>query len=341
MAWQERIQTVNRRTQLGVESTSALGTAVACNKLIECFDWTYGIDADVSMFGSSGHKYDEVQQENWEQSTIDVSGNMDFNGVCYLLPSTMGSVNPAAHLASSTAKDWIFTPPVSGSIVPQTYTLQAGDAVRAFSLSYGLFNSFGYKGTRKTPFTVSAKGFGQQISDGITLTANPTAVALSPVVGKFFNVYLDTSSGGLGTTLLTSCYSMDFSFDNIYGVFYPINRANASFTGHIDLKPKATLKLILETDAVGLAGMQSTYLQGGATAYVRVQAQGNQIANDGPGSIKATFQHDMACKVGKPSAFKDEQGIYAVEWELTVIEDPSWSSGQAQQITVTNLIAAL
>ena len=341
MTWNPKIQTINQRVQLGVESTSALGTAVAASKLLECFTWTLGIDADVSTFGSSGHKYDEVQEENWEQTSIDVSGNMDFNGVIYLLASAMGSVNPAAHLASATAKDWIYTPPIYGSIVPQTYTLQQGDSIRARSLPYALINSFSYKGTRKTPFSVSAKGFGQSLTDGITLTSSPTAVALSPVVGKFFNVYLDTTSAGLGTTQLTSCYSVDYSFDSVYAPFYPLNRSNASFTGHIDTKPKATLKLILETDATGLATMQTTYLQGGATAYVRVQAVGNQIANDGPGAINATFQHDMACKVGKPSPFKDEQGIYAVEWELTVVEDPNWSSGTAQKVTVTNLLASL
>lgn len=341
MTWSPESQSVNQRIQLGVESTSALGTSVAASKLLDCFSWVLGIDAGVSMFGASGHKYDLAQEEDWEQSTIDVSGNMDFNGVIYLLASTMGSVNAVTHGSSSTAKDWVFTPPTTGSIVPQTYTLQQGDSTRARSLSYGLLNDFGYKGTRKTPFAVTAKGFGQQITDGITLTSSPSSVALAPVVGKFFNVYLDTTSGGLGTTLLTRCFSVDYSFSNVYAPFYPINRANSSFTGHVDMKPKPILKLILETDAAGLATMQSTYLQGGNTAYIRIQAQGNQIASDGPGSVKATFQHDMACKVGKPSPFKDEQGIYAVEWEFTVIEDPAWSSGTAQIVTVTNLIASL
>ena len=192
MPWTPRISNVNQQVQLGVESTSAFGTAVACTKLIKCFTWTLGIDANVSMFGSTGHKYDEAQEEDWEQTSMDVAGNMDFNGVCYLLASAMGSAAPVAHSSSATAKDWIFTPPITGSIVPQTYTVQQGDSVRARSFPYGLFNSYGFKGTRKTPFTVSAKGFGQAMSDGITLTSSPTSVALAPVVGKFFNIYLDT-----------------------------------------------------------------------------------------------------------------------------------------------------
>ncbi len=341
MTWTPEVQTINQRIQIGAESTSALGTAVAASKLLECFTWTIGIDTDISFFGSSGHKYDQVQEENWEQTSLDAQGNLDFNGVCYLLASVMGSVSPVAHGSSSTAKDWIFTPPIYGSIVPQTYSIQQGDSIRARSLSYGILNSFGYKGTRKQPFTVNAKGFGQALSDGIILSSSPTAVALSPVVGKFFNVYLDTTSGGIGTTLLTRCFSVEYAFDNVYGPFYPLNRANPSYTGHVDLKPKTTLKLKLETDATGLATMQTTYLQGGSTAYIRVQAQGNQIASDGPGSVKATFQHDMACKVGKPSTLGDDQGIFAVEWEFTVVEDASWNSGQAQQVTVTNLLTAL
>ena len=49
----------------------------------------------------------------------------------------------------------------------------------------------------------------------------------------------------------------------------------------------------------------------------------------------------MAVKVSKPSPFKDEQGIFAEEWELEVVEDPAWNSGQAQVFTVTNLLTAL
>lgn len=429
MTWNPEISNVNQQVQIGAESTSALGTAVAATKLLKCFTWNIGIDAGVSMFGSTGHKYDETQEEDWEQTAFDVSGNMDFNGVPYLLAGTMGSVNPAAHGTSATTKDWIYIPPIFGSVVPQTYTVMQGDSVRARSFPYALFNSFGYKGTRKTPFTVTGKGFGQALTDGITLTSSPTSIALAPTTGKFFNVYLDTTSAGLGTTLLTRCFSVDYAFDAVYDPFYPLNRSNASYTGHVDVKPKTTLKIILAVDAVGLAAMQTTYLQNGATAYIRVNATGKIIdnsylvtlgspsggnftltyksqttaniafgasaaavqsallllstipagtvtvsgSNGGPytvtfsgalatdssaltgsgagltgGAFSAAsavvsnvFQHDMACKVGKPSTFKNEQGIYAAEWELTIIEDPAWNSGQAQTVTVTNLITAL
>jgi len=50
-------------------------------------------------------------------------------------------------------------------------------------------------------------------------------------------------------------------------------------------------------------------------------------------------RHDMAVKVSKPTPFKDDKGVFAEEWEFTVVEDATW--GNAQKVTVTNLLTAL
>jgi hypothetical protein len=51
------------------------------------------------------------------------------------------------------------------------------------------------------------------------------------------------------------------------------------------------------------------------------------------------FTHDMAVKVSNVTDFQDSGGIYAIEWELTLVEDGGW--GKAQTATTTNLITAL
>lgn len=338
MTWQAERSTVSQRVQIGAESTTALGTSVAAGKLLECFDFTLGIQADVNFFTPTGRKYPNTQEENTEWSEIAITGNLDYNGVIYLLAGIMGSSTVAAHLASTTAKDWVYTPPLSTpDVVPQTYTIEQGDAIRAHKASYALVHEFGYKGTRKD-FTCSAKMLAQPISDGITLTASPTVVALSPVVAKQVNVYLDTTSAGLGTTQLTRALSIDYSMTNVYGPLWVLNRSTTGWTAHVDLVPKATVKLKVEADAGGMAMLG--YLQTGTTYWLRVDALGTAaIAADGPGNIFAEFKHDMAVKFGKPSTFSDDQGVYAIEWELMVVEDPTWA--KAQTLTVTNLIAAL
>ncbi|MGH2478200.1 MAG: hypothetical protein ACRDHW_00875 [Ktedonobacteraceae bacterium] len=337
MTFTPEISSINQRVQVGAETT--IGTAVAAGKLLQCYDWTPAIQADIAAYTPTGHKYITEQEENAEWIETTIGGYLDFNGVVYLLAGAMGAITPASHGASTTAKDWIVTPPITGSVAPQTYTVMQGDSVRARKWAYGLISEFGYKGDRKSPFTVSSKMLGQPLQDGITLTASPTAVALAPAVGKMFDVYLDTASGGIGTTQLLRVLSIEFAMTNIYGPLWVLNRSTVGFTAHVDLMPKSTFKILLEADANGMTPL--SYLQSGATSYLRVQAQGNQIASDGPGAISNTFTHDAAIKVGKPDPFSDNQGVYAIGYELVVCEDPAWNSGQAQTVTATNLITAL
>lgn len=326
---------VNQRVQVGAEST--IGTAVPANKLLQCFDWTFGIEAEIQKFTPTGHKYVSVQEENMEWVSGTLSGTLDYNGMLYPLSGVMGAVTPVSHGSSATAKDWIFTPPITGSVAPQTYTIQQGDSSHAHSFAYGLFTQFGYKGDRKS-FTTSGTLIGTNLSDGITLTSTPSAIALAPVVAKQVNVYLDSSTGNLGNTLITkSALAVDYTMSGVYEPFWPLNRSNVSFTSHVDKAPTCTIKLLMEADATGMQLL--TYLQTQTTYYLRVQAVGTQIATDGPGAVNQTWTHDMAVKFDKPSTFQDKDGIFAIEWTATIVEDPTW--GKSQTMTVTNLLTAL
>lgn len=336
MTFQPERASINQRVQLGAESTSAIGTAVAASKLMECFDWVFGIDGDIQTYRATGHKYPTVQEENTEWVAGTVGGTFDYNGVIYPLSSVMGSVSASTHGSSATAKDWVFQPPTSGSVAPQTFTIQQGDSTHAHSFAYGLFTTFGYKGDRKS-FTVSGNTIGQPLSDGITLTSNPTPIALAPIVAKQVSIYLDSSSGALGSTQLLRALSVDFNMGGVYQAFWTLNRGTVGFTSHVDLAPSTMIKIMVEADTQGMSLL--TDLQTGSTVYIRVSAQGAQIAADGPGAVYQSFTHDMAVKIGKPSTFQDKDGLFAIEWPGLVVEDPTW--GKSQTATVTNLLTAL
>ncbi len=47
----------------------------------------------------------------------------------------------------------------------------------------------------------------------------------------------------------------------------------------------------------------------------------------------------MAVKVSKPSPFSDKEGVFAEEWEFTIVEDAAW--GAAQKFLITTLLTAL
>lgn len=330
------VATINNKVQIGSESTT--GTSVAANKQVNCWSWSVGIQADSKQYTGTGRKYPSSVVENKEWSAGTVDGPLDFNALIYPGCGALGNVSAVAHGSSATAKDWIWTPPLTGNASPKTFTIEQGDAVRAHKFTYGLFTSFNYKISRDEA-TCNFDYIGQLMSDGITMTASPTAIALSPMAAKQFNVYMDSTSGGLGTTQLTRVVSVEFAMSNIYNPAWFINRSQSSWTTHIDTMPTTSFKIIVEADATGMSPLSS--LQAGTTQYIRVEAIGAQIASDGPGAVNATFWHDMAIKFTKPNPWQDSNGIFALEWDAIVVEDTAWGSGTAQKVTLTNLLTAL
>jgi hypothetical protein len=417
---------INQKVQIAVETTS--GTAVPANRSLNWGTIQLGIESDIKQYLATGHKYTSIQVENMEWTSGSMDGPLDFNASVYPLSGAMGSTSPVASGASTLAKDWIFTPPITGNASPKTFTIEQGDAVRAHKLAYGLFTQWGYKGTRKD-FTTSTKLVGQLLTDGITMTSSPTSIALAPMVAKQFNVFLDTTQAGLGTTKLTRVLSVEFNMDNIYNPAWFINRSDPSWSTHIDTEPKTSFKLMLEADATGMGLL--TPVRDGSTRYIRVEAQGALLDNiqtvtlgspsagtftltykgqttsalafnaaasavqtafvalstvgsgnatvsgsaGGPYSITFptsgtlsqdttaitgsgasltggtfaitqsqvynAFKHDIAVKIGKPAPWSDSDGVFAIEYECVVVEDASWGSGTAHQITLTNLLTSL
>ena len=433
MAFTSQRAFINQTLQFGLEATP--GVNVAAGKKLQCFDIILGMMADANAYTPTGRKYPAIVIENSEWVEGTMGGVLDYNGLVYPLSGVCGAPVITAHGASTTAKDWTITPPLTGSVQPQTFTIEQGEnnafgnAIWNHKVNYGLFSELGYKIDRKAGATVSGKLLAQQLQTAITMTSSPTAIAIQPSAGKHFNVYLDTTFANIGTTLIaTEDMSVDFAFSNVYAPFFPINRANLGFTAHVDTKPTALLKLLLQADPTGMALL--TYLEAGQTVFVQVNGQGNIIDNlqtvtigggatggtftlsykgqttanitysaaltsatvntafqllstvstnctvtgsaggpyiftfSGPlasdmsavgvtntgltggtptvssvAQAYAAFKHNMACKVSKPNPFQDKDGIFATEWELTVVEDAA--SGLAQQFILTNLLTAL
>jgi hypothetical protein len=329
--------TINQNTQIGVESTA--GTSVPANKLLRWGNWKFGIEAEVKTYRGTGRKYAVSSALNKEWSSGSVDGPLDFNALIYPLNGAMGTGTIAVSGTSATAKTHTFIPPISGNTSNKTYSFENGEtATRAQKFAYGLFTKFGYKGTRDE-FTCSAALIGQLTSDNITMTASPTTIALAPSSANQWNVWMDATSAGLGTTQLVNVADIEFEMSDIYGPAWFINRSASSWTAHIDKPPKATFKITQEADASGMLPLAS--MRAGTTQYIRAEAQGNQIASDGPGAVYNGFVHDMAVKFVKPTEWKDQDGIYAITWECEIIEDSAWGSGQAQKLVITNLLTAL
>lgn len=276
MPWAPEVSSVNSTAQWGIQTNPE--TAVAANKRIDCYVLKDGIKPERKTTAGTGRKYPSVQQLNSELTEGSLEGSMDFNGILYPIASALGKRTPVAHGASATAKDWIYPASLSGSIEPQVYTIEKGEAAtRAHKYAHMLFNKFGYKLNRKTDASVSGGWFAQRTTDGITMTGSPTIVPLQPMTGQQFNLYLDPLSANLGTTQLLKALEFEFSLDNIYNPAWYINRANSSFSTYVDTKPSATVKFKLAADAVGMGLVD--LMRSGATRFMRVEAVGDLIDN--------------------------------------------------------------
>src|SRR6185437_7869956 len=158
---------------------------------------------------------------------------------------------------------------------------------------------------------VEGDWFAQAFTEGATLTSSPAEVALLPMTGAQANIYLDTTSAGIGTTQLNDPLKVDFKASGYYGQYWPINRANNSFGAHVELLPKNELKITLQANSTGIA-VKTNYLETGSRCYVRTDIQGAVI--DSGNSISARMRHDMACFVTDMAEFSDVDGVYAVEY---------------------------
>lgn len=329
---------INQQVQVGVEVTH--GTAVSATKLLTAFIWTAGLKATTKQNRGTGRQYPSASALLTEMSAGKVSGPGDFAELVYILATLYGAGTSAAHSPSVTAYDWSWTPGITGSYasLAKSLTMQMGDASDAEQYAFLVFTGFGYSFDRKQEVTISGDWMAQTFTDGISLTASPTAVEQLPMTGAQFNVYLDTTSGGIGGTQLSNPLKVDYKASGYYDPYWPINRANASFTDLVDKEKKHELKLSLEADSTAIA-IKGSYLEVGARAYVRIAGVGPLI--DVSNSVHAAFTHDMACFVSEMSEFGDEDGVYKVDYTLQIAEDTAWNSGEAQKISLTNLVSAL
>jgi hypothetical protein len=270
---------VNQQIQIGKETTP--GTPVSASKLLDAFTWTFGGKPTTKQFRGTGRQYPSASALLTEMSGGKISGPLDYAQSVYPVSSLFGAATITSHAGTTTVKDWKWTPPLTGSYAANaiTYTLQQGDNIDAEQYAFAVFTGWGYSFTRKQEAQISGDWMSQTFTDGITLTSSPTAVVQEPAVGANFNLYLDATSANIGTTQLTDPLKCDFAASDYYDGYWPINRANSSYTGIVDKEKKNELKFTLQANSTGIA-IRGSYLEIGALAYVRVNGQGQLIEND-------------------------------------------------------------
>jgi hypothetical protein len=320
---------ISQAIQIAKETTP--GTPVAANKQLQSIGIAPGIQADVNEFRPTGTKYVTSVNEGREWTQADISGQPVYDEIAYILASILGT--PVDTVTGTTGQQHVYSPSSTTEDTPITYSIEQGSSVRAHKFAYGLVTDFNIDFSRVN-VEIGGTLIGQRITDAITMTASPTALPQSPILPAQMDVFLDPTSGALGTTKLTRVLSGSFSLGSRFGPIWPVNSALTSFAAHVETEPDAGLSLVMEADAAGMAML--TNLRAGSVQFCRLKWTGPVI---GVGPATYSLQIDTAVKVNAPNPWDDVDGIYGIEWGFRVVHDGTW--GKALTATLVNATAAL
>lgn len=313
--------------QLGVEATS--GTSVAATKRLQSTTMEGAVNVDMQRFRPIGQKYPSTIVEGKEWSSASLTGVLSYTDIIYLLASNIVST-AGVQQAATTAYKWTFAPSSRATDTVKTYTLEFGGAERAQKFAYGLITDFGFTADRGG-CAVTGNVIGQKTSDGITMTGSVPDLEEMTVIPNEIDIFLDTTSAGLGTTKLTRVLNFGFQVQNRFSPVWVLNSANPSFVSHVEVEPTAQATLMVEADTEGMAHL--TALRAGSARYIRFKATSPNLAGT---AIPYSLTFDMAVKVSDVSNFQDQDGIYAIEWTFDLFHDPSWGTGKAMNLEAIN-----
>lgn len=322
---------ITQGVQIGVETTP--GTNVAADKKLNSMGFIPGVAVDMQRFRAFGNKFATIETPGKEFVEFDLEGVGDYSELIYALAGAI--VAPGAPSTSdTTAKTWTFTPATAAEDTPKTYTIESGGAVRAAKFNYGLINAFEMT-LNRDGCTIGGGGFGQRLSDGISMTGSPTSLAQVPVLPTDIDVFLDTTSGGLGGTKLTRVTECTITIGDRYAPVWVLNTANTSFVAHVETEPTAQIALTMEADAAGMAWL--TDMRGGTTKFIRIKGTSPTLA--GAATVFYGFTWDAAVKVAEVGDFDEQDGLYVIDITYDMVHDGTW--GKAFTVSVINKISAL
>lgn len=316
---------ISQGVQIGDETTE--GTSVNGDFKLQSIGFELGIAAESQGFRPSGSKYKTVHALGKEWCEGSLSGQPTYDELQYLYCGLLKSVTPTT--SDTSAKTWTYAPAASSEDTVKTYTVEQGGSVRAHKSTGVRIKSMTMSFDRGQ-VSVSGDVVGRAISDGITMYATPTLLPLVPLLPADFAVYLDSSSGALGTTRLTNVLSGEIAITDRFAPLWTVNDALSTFAAQIEVEPSASIKLKMNADADAL-GLLSV-LQSSATRFLRVECTSSTLAGAATAYYKLT--QDFAVQLSNVGKFEDQDGVFAVEWEFTIVNDSTW--GKPMNIALVN-----
>ncbi len=306
-------ETANQMRQIAKETTA--GTPVAANKRLSGLSLTLSPRVNKERFRAAGAKSTTATAVNSLMADGSYEGPADYNHIIWPLEGLVGSSGPTG---SGTAKTRVYAPAGYGPDAnAKTFTVEAGDAVAARIYSRLRFRSFQLQAGRLTGAKISGNCYANYPTDGQTLTANPTDIPQFTSQGNQWDIFLDTTYGGLGTTKIATAYSFGFAVGNKFNPFYALNTTNGN-----NMSDEAEIAMDINGSFTMMHDSQSRSLfatiLNNSVGYLRALSTGPLVET----GINAKIQFDIAMQMVEP-ADDDNDGVYGVQYGFDSIYDAS------------------
>lgn len=311
---------------------------MAASKLLNYMAFEPSIEMEFNVFKPMGQLVASAITPGKDSTTYGLSGQGSYGELEVLFCSLLTNVTPTT--VDTSAKLWDFIPLGRSEDTVKTFTVETGSATRAQKATYVIANGAELTFNRTDGISISGSAFGQQIQDNITLTATPTAYEDKPILPTHLDVYVDTTSAGLGGTKLTRDFNAVWRCNDRFGQVWPINSANASFVSHVSTQPTVQIELTVEADSSGMAYLANA--RAGDTRYIRLAAVA-PAAYGFAGATTAPYECliDMAGKISAINAFDDTDGIKTLTYTFDAVYDAAWGTGRYMRVQVQNKTATL
>lgn len=311
-------------SNIGVETTP--GTAVTANKRLTAYEFVPSINVETSTHRPRGYKFPTLAIFGREHTQLKVSGIADYANIAYLFSCALKSVTP---VSQSDAYLWTFTPAVTSGDTVKTLTVATGDANGAIIVPGVTVNSLNIKASRKE-VKVEAEAFGMKATDGSLAAA--TEVVPVPVVPGSADLFVTDSYANIATAKVSDAFEYGFALSDRFAQVWPLDSSKTSWAEAVESAPKGEVKVkvaVGSTSGTLLSAARST-----GTLYVRYEATGSAV-----GSTVYRLTIDTALKVTGVGEYADEDGVYAIEFTGTLVNDSAL--GGAVKAEVVNGEASL
>lgn len=331
---------ITQSVQIGVESTP--GTAVAAGKRLGSMGFEIGPSVDIKPLRPTGTKYPTLQILGKEWVEADVNGSAVYTELPYAFASVLSAPTVTGISDGPTptgATRWVFNSNTYGDDAPKTFTVEQGSAFRAHRFANGIFTEYTWSWSRDE-IELGGSLLGKAIEDGVTLTAAPTMLPQIPVRPAELSVYIDTTSGGLGTTKQLRTLKGECNISDRYNPLWVVDAAQPSFVNTVEGEPTVEFKITQMADSQAAANLIA--MRAGTTKFLRLRGVGPQIYAPTvgmPEGVSHQVTWDVAGQVSDISKFEDEDGVFAVEYTFSAVHDATW--GKALTVEVITTTTAL